>query len=71
MKRIVRNRRLTPEEAGKYKTVRDQVGQELPELVARHPVVSVFETRFSEIGTEVYESPEEFSGIPRSISRIF
>jgi predicted transcriptional regulator len=36
MKRIVRNRRLTPEEAGKYKTIRDQVAQELPELVARH-----------------------------------
>lgn len=36
MKRIVRNRRLTPEEAAKYKTVRDQVAQELPELVAHH-----------------------------------
>ena len=36
MKRIVRNRRLTQEEAGKYKAVRDQVAKELPELVARH-----------------------------------
>jgi predicted transcriptional regulator len=36
MKRIVRNRRLTAEEAGKYTTIRDQVTQELPELVARH-----------------------------------
>jgi DNA-binding XRE family transcriptional regulator len=36
MKRIVRNRRLTPEEAVKYKAVREQVAKELPDLVARH-----------------------------------
>ena len=36
MKRIVRNRRLTPEEAAKYKAVREQVAKELPDLVARH-----------------------------------
>lgn len=36
MKRIIRSRRLTPEEATKYKTVREQVEQELPELIARH-----------------------------------
>jgi predicted transcriptional regulator len=36
MKRIQRNRRLTPEEAAKYKTVREQVAQELPDLIARH-----------------------------------
>lgn len=36
MKRITRDRRLTPEEAARYKTIRDQVAQELPELVARH-----------------------------------
>jgi DNA-binding XRE family transcriptional regulator len=36
MKRIVRNRRLTPEEAAKYKEVREQVAKELPDLVARH-----------------------------------
>lgn len=36
MKRIIRSRRLTPEEAAKYNTVREQVGQELPELIARH-----------------------------------
>jgi predicted transcriptional regulator len=38
MKRITRERRLTPEEAAKYKTVREQVAQDLPELVARHHV---------------------------------
>ena len=36
MKRITRNRRLTPEEAAKYKTIREQVAQELPDMIARH-----------------------------------
>lgn len=36
MKRITRNRRLTPEEAAKYRAVREQVAQELPDLIARH-----------------------------------
>jgi len=36
MKRIQRDRRLTPEEASKYKTIRTQVAEELPDLVARH-----------------------------------
>ena len=35
MKRIVRNRRLTPEEAAKYKAIRQQVADELPDLIAR------------------------------------
>jgi predicted transcriptional regulator len=36
MKRITRDRRLTPEEAAKYKTVREQVAEELPDIIARH-----------------------------------
>jgi DNA-binding Xre family transcriptional regulator len=36
MKRIQRDRRLTSDEAAKYKQVRAQVAEELPELVARH-----------------------------------
>lgn len=36
MKRITRDRRLTPDEAAKYQAVRDQVAGELPDLVARH-----------------------------------
>jgi hypothetical protein len=36
MKRIQRDRRLTPEEAAKYKKIRSQITVELPELVARH-----------------------------------
>ncbi len=36
MKRIVRDRRLTAEEAAKYKAIREQVAGELPDLIARH-----------------------------------
>lgn len=36
MQRIIRNRRLTPEEAAKYRTIRQQIAEELPELTARH-----------------------------------
>jgi DNA-binding XRE family transcriptional regulator len=36
MKRIKRDRRLTPEEVAKYKAVRAQVANELPDLIARH-----------------------------------
>jgi len=36
MKRITRNRKLTPEEAAKYKTIRERVAHELPDLIVRH-----------------------------------
>src|SRR4051812_26341434 len=36
MKRITRDRRRTPDEAAKYKAVREQVAGELPDLIARH-----------------------------------
>jgi DNA-binding XRE family transcriptional regulator len=36
MRRVTRDRRLTPEEAAKYRTIRAQVAQELPNLIARH-----------------------------------
>jgi ribosome-binding protein aMBF1 (putative translation factor) len=36
MKRITRGRQLTPEEAAKYKTIREQVAKDLPDLIARH-----------------------------------
>ena len=36
LQRITRNRRLTPEEAAKYRKVREQVAEELPELITRH-----------------------------------
>lgn len=36
MKRITRTRRLTADEAAEYRKVREQVAEELPELIARH-----------------------------------
>jgi DNA-binding XRE family transcriptional regulator len=33
---ITRNRKLTPEEAAKYKAIREQVAKELPDLIVRH-----------------------------------
>jgi DNA-binding XRE family transcriptional regulator len=36
MKRIARKRRLTSEEAAKYRAVRQQVAAEVPDLLARH-----------------------------------
>ena len=36
VRRINRDRRLTPEEAAKYRAVREQVAEELPDLIARH-----------------------------------
>lgn len=36
MKRIIRDRKLTPEEAAKYNKIREQVAQDLPDLLAKH-----------------------------------
>ena len=36
MKRVTRNRRLTSEEAARFKAVREQVAEELPDLIERH-----------------------------------
>jgi DNA-binding XRE family transcriptional regulator len=36
IRRIIRDRRLTPEEAAKYREVREQVAEELPDLIKRH-----------------------------------
>ena len=36
MKHVIRDRRLTSDEAAKYKVIREQVAEELPDLIARH-----------------------------------
>ena len=36
LQRMTRNRPLSPEEAARYQSVRDQVAGELPDLVTRH-----------------------------------
>jgi ribosome-binding protein aMBF1 (putative translation factor) len=38
MKHISRGRRLTPEEADKHRAVRDQLAEELRDLIARHDI---------------------------------
>lgn len=36
MKRIIRDRKLTKEEADKYNKIRKEIAEELPDLIARH-----------------------------------
>jgi len=36
LRRITRDRLFSPEEAAKNREIREQVAQELPELIARH-----------------------------------
>ena len=36
MKRVIRNRRLTREEAAGYKDIREKISKELPDLIDRH-----------------------------------
>jgi DNA-binding XRE family transcriptional regulator len=36
LRRITREHRLSPEEGAKYREVREQVAEELPDLIARH-----------------------------------
>ena len=36
LRRITRSRRLSPEEATKYREVREQIQEELPALLTRH-----------------------------------
>jgi hypothetical protein len=36
IRRIIRDRRLTDDEAAKYDAVRRQIASELPELIRRH-----------------------------------
>jgi hypothetical protein len=36
LRRIIRDRRLSPEEIAEYREVREQIAEELPELIARH-----------------------------------
>lgn len=36
LQRMTRNRRLSPEEAARYREIREKVAEELPDLIARH-----------------------------------
>ncbi len=58
MKRISRARRLTPDEAAKYQAVRQQVAEELPELVARHEERLASLDRLETLFTQLKEARE-------------
>ena len=59
MHRIVRDRRLTPEEAAKYRNIRREIVEELPELTARHHErVAAFD-QFDELLKQLKAAREE------------
>ena len=59
MKRIIRSRRLTPEEAAKYKVIREQVAEELPDLIARHHERMAAADRLQELLQQLKAAREE------------
>ena len=59
MRRIIRGRRLTSEEAAKYKSVREQVATELPELIGRHEDRTVILDQMRELLKQLKAAREE------------
>jgi beta-phosphoglucomutase-like phosphatase (HAD superfamily) len=68
MKGITRNRRLTPEEAAKYETIRQQVAEELPDLVARHHERLATLDQLQELLRQLKAAREEKGTVSASIS---
>lgn len=62
MKRITREQRLSPDQAAKYKAIRDQVAQELPLLIDRHHRRSVALDRLQEL-LEQLKAAREAKGL--------
>ena len=58
MKRITRDRRLTPEESAKYEAIREQVAGELPDLIARHHERSATLDRLQELFAQLKAARE-------------
>jgi DNA-binding XRE family transcriptional regulator len=56
MRRITRNQPLTPEEAAKNKAIRDQVMEELPDLVRRHQERLAVHERLQEVLGQLKEA---------------
>ncbi len=59
MKRISRGRKLTPEEAARYRQVREQVAEELPELVGRHQERLAILEQFRELFEQLKAARED------------
>ena len=58
MKRLTRDRQLTPEEASKYREVRERVAEELPELIERHHERMAILDQFRELFGELKAARE-------------
>src|SRR5687767_4996128 len=59
LQRITRNRRLTPEEAAKYRDIREQVAEELPELITRHDERLIALDQLAELVQQLKAAREE------------
>jgi DNA-binding XRE family transcriptional regulator len=59
LRRITRDRPLTDEEAAEYRKVREQVAEELPDLVARHYEHQVSLDQVSELIQQLKAAREE------------
>ncbi len=59
IRRINRDRRLSPAEAAKYREIREQIAGELPELVARHHDRVAAYDQFAELLRQLRAAREE------------
>jgi ribosome-binding protein aMBF1 (putative translation factor) len=59
MRRVTRDRRLTPEEAAKYKAMREQIADELPELTTRHHQRSAADELLQEVLAQLKSEREK------------
>jgi DNA-binding XRE family transcriptional regulator len=59
MKRVIRDRRLTPEEAAKYQAIREQIAEELPDLIARHHARGAIRDHLQELLQQLKAAREE------------
>src|SRR5262249_2608159 len=53
------DRRLTPEEAAKYKAIREQIAEELPDLIARHHERGAIRDHLQELLQQLKAAREE------------
>ena len=59
LRRNTRNRFLSPEEAAKYREIREQVAEELPELIARHDERMIALGQLAELVQQLKAAREE------------
>lgn len=59
LRRSTRDRRLSPEEAARYRAVRDQVAEELPQLIERHQEHQISLDQLSDVVQQLKAAREE------------